>query len=190
MCQSTSPYAETRAANHCNRKISLQIKKHQLITETHERSINYTSTPTTTSRTVTNDWEKLIWTVSSLVSRGIFRSRIRQCNFVISRAHKNIPRHSFLKSFQPSSTNRNDLSLKRTETQENVKFHFKAPPMLVQELPPTIFCSFLFQFIPQNQNSSFTKFCSTAVGLLSSRSNCVSNCKETRNLLQKIFGSD
>ena len=71
---------------------------------------------------------------------------------------------------------------KRAETQENVKFHFQAPLMLVQKFRRQIFTLFKFNLLPEPRKLLFQNSCSMAVGLLSSRNNFACKDKEIRNL--------
>ena len=63
------------------------------------------------------------------------------CNLAISLGHKKAAHTA------PSGVNsaierrkRNRKLKKRAEIQENVKFHFRAPPMLVQKFPSQLIC--------------------------------------------------
>ena len=76
----------------------------------------------------------------------------------------------------------------RTETQENVKFQFQTPPMLIQKFSRQF--SSLSLRLSLKPKLLFRKFCSSAVGLVSSKSKFVSRCKEIGNLQQAIFLSD
>ena len=78
----------------------------------------------------------------------------------------------------------------RAKTQENVKFHFQAPPMLVKKFPRQLSTLSTINLFPEQSNLLFQKFCSTAVGLLSSRNNFVRKEKEIRNLPQIILESE
>ena len=188
LCQSISLYAQTKASNHWNRTFLLQIKKHRLVKETHKRSISLTSSPATTSRMVTNDWEKLICTISSLVNNGILSSRMTECNLAIFRAQRKRPNRPFWTQFS-HLTRRIIMKIEgRTETRK-CEISLTGNPHAGSKISLTIpfsFSSNLFtkpKFLPQN-------FCSTAVGLLSSRSNFVSKHAEIKNLQQRIFESD
>ena len=77
----------------------------------------------------------------------------------------------------------------RTKTQENVKLHFQAPPMLVQIFPRQFF-PFYNQLVSRTENLHCQNFCSKAVAALSRRSNFVSKVKEIRNLQQRTFELD
>ena len=85
---------------------------------------------------------------------------------------------------------KNDVEIeKRAETQENVKFHFQAPLMVVQIFPWQIFSSpSTIKLFPEPKICFFFKiFRSTALGLLSRRSNLVSKRKRNEKLTAKIF---
>ena len=139
-----------------------------------------TSSPATTSKTVTNDWLNDILTMSSRLNSGILSSLTSPCSLAISVEHKKAA-HTALSGVNSAIVHRKDERLKkRAETQENAKFHFQAPPMLVQKFPRQL--STLSTTCFSNQNLLFQKFCSTAVGLLSSTNNFVCKEKEIRKL--------
>ena len=92
VCQSTSLYAEAKAANHWKRTIILQIKKNQLVKEVHGRSRSLTSSPAMTSIMTSNDREKQIWTISSPKNRSILSSITRECSLSISQAQRKYPK--------------------------------------------------------------------------------------------------
>ena len=179
-----SPQKETLAANFCPRTKWLQIKKHQLMEETDERSKILTSSAATTSRMLTNDCEELIWTISSLVNRGIFSFLTKECNLAISRAHT---KYTQTVPSGVLSTIEHVKNQSKFEEKTNTKCEnsFSGNPQASSKISPKLssFSSILFP----EKNILFHNVCSTAVGLFDSRSNFLSRCKEIRNLQQRIF---
>ena len=135
--------------------------------------------------------------MSSLLNNGILNSRMIPCSLAISRGHKNAAHtapsgvRSAISEMKNNDDNDNEQNQdeefeEKTETQENVKFHFQAPPMLVQKIPRQL-SSLLQSTCFPNHKLHFQNFCSTAVGLLSSRSNFVSKCKRNQKLTANNF---
>ena len=90
-------------------------------------------------------------------------SLIIPCNLAISRGHRNAAQTapSGVLSAIPEK-NKNEELKRRAETQENVKFHFQAPPMLVQkfptqQIPRYILSSCSTNFLPELRSQLFQK---------------------------------
>ena len=77
-----------------------------------------------------------------------------------------------------------------TEAQENVKIYFWALPQASSQISQTNFFFLYPFFTSRTKNLLFKIFRLTAVGLLSSRSNFVSEVKGRRDLQQSIFELD
>ena len=59
---------------------------------------------------------------------------------------------------QPFQNNKDERLKKRAETQENVKFHFQAPPMLVQKFPRQLSTLSTVNLFPEPKICFFQNF--------------------------------
>ena len=143
-----------------------------------------------------NGWENDIWIKSSLKKSGMRSSRTSPCSLAISLAHK--------KKFQTSPSSaigdnhrtekkRNEDWRKEMKHKKIWKFTFRHPASYLKNFPDSKFPdTFSYHAIPISFPNSQTKlffqqFCSTAVGLLSSRNNFVSKRKRNQKLTVKNF---
>ena len=86
-------------------------------------------------------------------------SLIIPCNLAISRGHRNAAQTapSGVRSAIPEKNKSEELK-KRAETQENVKIHFQAPPMLVQKFPRQLSTLSTVNLFPEPKICFFKNF--------------------------------
>ena len=85
-------------------------------------------------------------------------SLIIPCNLAISRGHRNAAQTAPSGVLSAIGTSCKEKLKKRAETQENVKFHSQAPPMLVQKFPRQLSTLAIVNLFPEPNICFFKNF--------------------------------
>ena len=135
------------------------------------------------------DWENDTWIISSLENCGILSSLTGPWSLAISLAHKKkfqTAPYSAIGDNHKTEKTRNEDYRKKLKHKKMWKFTFRHPHASSKN-SQTTFYPFYKQIGSRTKNSLCLKFCSTAVGLLSRRSNLVSKRKRNQKLTAKNF---